>query len=119
MNTRATNKSNSAAWILRLGLAAVFLYAVVSSTQHPADWIGYFPTFMTNLVPALTLIKIFAVYQLALALWLLSGLYLRYVAWLCALTIAAIVLTNLSQLIITFRDIGLAAAAAALAQIAD
>src|SRR5579863_6645187 len=90
-------------WLLRIGLAVVFLYASISSLQHPLEWVGFLPTFMTKTIAATTLIKLFAVYELALSGWLISGKLLKYSALLCALTLAGIVITNPSQLITTFR----------------
>jgi hypothetical protein len=72
------------------------------------EWVGFLPTFLTKAISGTTLIKIFAIYELILSAWLLSGKLLRYCALLCALTLAGIVITNPSQLITTFRDIGLA-----------
>jgi hypothetical protein len=69
---------------------------------------------MTKLIVGTTLIKFFAVYELVLGLWVLSGKLLRCSALLCALTLVGIVATNPSQLITTFRDIGLACMALAL-----
>lgn len=109
-----TSNINITSWLLRIGLAIVFLYAAISSLQHPLEWVGFLPTFLTKEVAATTLIKFFAVYELILALWLLSGKFLKYCALLCALTLAGIVITNPSQLITTFRDIGLACMALAL-----
>lgn len=103
-----------ASWVLRLGLAFVFLYAGISSLMHPLIWVGFLPTFLTKAITATTLIKIFAVYELALAVWLLSGKLLKYSALLCALTLAGIVTTNFGQLVTTFRDVGLTAMALAL-----
>lgn len=107
--------TNVSSWLLRVGLAFVFAYAGVGSLQHPLEWVGFLPAFMTKHVAATTLIKFFAVYELALAAWLLSGKYLRYAGLLAALTLAGIVVTNPSQLITTFRDVGLACMALALA----
>jgi uncharacterized membrane protein YphA (DoxX/SURF4 family) len=111
---KSINNINIASWLLRIGLATVFLYAGISSLQHPLEWVGFLPTFMTKAVAATTLIKVFAIYELGLAAWLISGKFLRYGALLCALTLAGIVVTNPSQLITTFRDIGLAFMALAL-----
>jgi len=108
-------KINLASWLLRTGLAFVFAYAGLASLQHPLEWVGYLPTFMTRHVSATTLIKFFAVYELALATWLLSGKYLRYAGLLAGLTLLGIVITNTGQLIVTFRDVGLACMALALA----
>lgn len=99
---------------LRIGLAIVFLYAGVESLRQPATWEAYLPTFMTKAVSASVLIKFFAVYELVLAAWLLTGKYVKHVAALSALTLAGIVATNPSQLLTTFRDIGLAFMAVAL-----
>jgi uncharacterized membrane protein YphA (DoxX/SURF4 family) len=105
---------NVTSWLLRIGLILVFLYAGVSSLQHPLVWVGFLPNFMTKAISGTTLIKIFAIYELVLAAWLISGKYLKYCALICTLTLAGIVFTNLSQLITTFRDIGLAFMALAL-----
>lgn len=109
-----TNNASVASWILRIGLALVFLYAGISSLQHPLLWVGFLPTFLTRMVAATTLIKVIAIYELLLALWLISGKWLKYSALLSTLTLAGIVIVNPSQLITTFRDVGLACMALAL-----
>jgi uncharacterized membrane protein YphA (DoxX/SURF4 family) len=111
---RSAHDPKIVSWLLRGGLVFVFLYAGISSLQHPLEWVGFLPTFLTKIVTATTLIKIFAIYELALALWIISGKFLRYSALLCAVTLAGIVITNPSQLITTFRDVGLACMALAL-----
>lgn len=108
------NNSGTVSWLLRIGLAFVFLYAATASLQHPLVWVVYLPAFLTKAVAATTLIKIIAIYELVLAGWLLSGKYVRYCAMLCALTLAGIVLINPSQLSTTFRDVGLVFMALAL-----
>lgn len=100
--------------MLRLGLAFVFLYAGVSSLQHPLEWAGYLPSFMATMSAAATFIKVFAVAELLLALWLLSGKFVRYAAGIAVLLLAGIVLANPANLIITFRDVGLVFMALAL-----
>jgi len=101
--------------LLRIGLAIVFLYAAVSGTLNPKEWVGYLPSIATQHIRAEVLLKFFSVYELTLAGWLLSGLYVRYAALLCAATLAGIVLTNFKLFAISFRDIGLIFAALALA----
>jgi len=95
-------------------LAIVFLYAGIASLQHPLDWIVFLPHFLTRVATGSVLIRVFAVYELGLAVWLLSGKLLKYSALLCACTLAGIIVTNPSQLITTFRDIGLTFMALAL-----
>jgi len=101
--------------LLRAGLAIMFLYAAVSSFLDPREWIGFLPSVLTNIVQPELLLKVFSVYELFLATWLLSGVYVRYGALLCAATLAGIVVSNFSLFAISFRDIGLLFAALALA----
>ena len=60
------------------------------------------------------LFKFFSAYELALAAWLLSGVYARYAALLYAATLVGITVSNF-LFAISFRDIGLMFAALALA----
>ncbi len=101
--------------LLRLCLATVFSYAAISSFISPNEWVGYLPPMLTNLVDPKLLLHIFSVYELALVVWLLSGVYIRYAALLCALTLGGIVVSNFGLFAISFRDIGLTLAALALA----
>lgn len=101
--------------LLRIGLAVVFLYAAVGSLMHPLQWIGYLPSFLASMSDAATLLKLFAVYEVGLALWLLSGKWVRYAGLLAAASLAGIILAQPSDLAITFRDIGLVCMALALA----
>ena len=105
---KSTSNIVIVALLLRLGLALVFLYAAISSLQHPLEWEGFLPNFLTKSLSADTLVRFFSIYELALVVWLASGKYLRYCALLCTLTLFGIVVTNPSQLITTFRDVGLA-----------
>lgn len=106
--------SRFAPLLIRIGLGVVFVYAAVSSTLSPNEWIGYLPPVLTALFPAEILLKVFSVYELILAAWLLSGVYVRYAGLLVALTLAGIVASNFSLFAISFRDIGLIFAALAL-----
>jgi len=103
-----------ASLLLRIGLAAVLLYASVSSFITPSDWIGYLPHAATSIVPATVLLPVFSVYETLVALWLLSGLRRRAAAVLAALTFLGIILSNVALFAITFRDIPMVFAAVAL-----
>jgi hypothetical protein len=103
-----------AAFFLQGGLAFVLFYAAISSLYEPDAWISYIPSFTTVIFPASTSLMMISFFQIALAIWLLSGLYVRYAALVTAALIAGLVVFNLNSLIITFRDIGLVLAAVAL-----
>lgn len=101
-------------WLLRIGLTTVFIYAAASSLIDPSEWLGYLPPILTAYFDGEVLLKIFSVYELFLAAWLLSGVATRYAALLCAVTLAGITASNFSLFAISFRDIGLVFAALAL-----
>lgn len=101
--------------MLRIGLAVVFLYAAISSIRNPDQWIMYVPSFTTRFMAAKTTLDAISVFQIVLAIVLLSGKFLRYAATLAAILFAVIIIFNLSSLLVTFRDIGLLFSAVALA----
>ena len=103
-----------AEWALRMGLISVFAYAAIDSLLHPLYWVGYLPAILTNHFDSFALLKIFAVYELILAVWLIIGKFLIYCSLICAVTFVFIVVFDFSQILITFRDIGLAFMALAL-----
>lgn len=104
--------------ILQAGLVAVLAYAAYSSLTKPADWTAYLPSFLINPLTPVQLARGFAVYEIVLVLWLVSGKYLQLAGLVCALTFGGIVAFNMSQLIVTFRDVGLLFMALGLAALA-
>lgn len=100
--------------LLRLGLGFVFAYAGVSSLKDPNEWVGYLPNFLAAVSYVSVIMRVFAVVELGLAVWLVSGKFVHYAALLAAAMLAGILLANPANLIITFRDVGLVAMALAL-----
>lgn len=109
------DKQKASQVLLRIGLAFVFFYAVYGSLTAPENWIGYFPQFLRQFFPNNLLLSIFSIYELVLGLWLVWGIKIFYPAILTAMTMIGIVLFNLPVLDVTFRDVAIAFAAAALA----
>jgi hypothetical protein len=106
-----------ASWLLRVGLAAVLLYAIVSSTLNPDAWIGFIPPFATHFIAASLALKLFSFFQLLLVMWLLSGKALFYASLITALTMVGIIVANFEAFDTTFRDIAILFAALALARL--
>ncbi len=106
--------SSLASFTLRVALAVPFLFAAIDATLQPEAWIGFMPLFLQNLLPNTLLLGAFSLYELGLALWLLSGWKTKEAAALSALTLLAITVTNITVLEIVFRDVGLLLAAIAL-----
>lgn len=102
-------------WVfLRIGLATVFIYAAVSSTISPNDWVSFLPQIVRDNFSPMLVLKAFSVVELVLAVWLLSGVYVRLAGLVCAVMLGGIVVSNFSLFAISFRDIGLIFAALAL-----
>jgi uncharacterized membrane protein YphA (DoxX/SURF4 family) len=108
------SKQKWVALLLRVGLASVFAYAAISSFVTPSDWVGFLPRFALHIGSTEVLLKLFSSFEIMLALWLLSGKLVKYAALVSAVLLAGIVVLNPKLLPITFRDVGLAFAAAAL-----
>lgn len=100
--------------LLRLGLAFAFLYASIASLISPQDWLGYFPLFMRDLLPSTVLLATFSGIELFVAIWLVTGWYVRYAALLSAFMLAGIIVANLDLFSIVFRDVSIVVMALAL-----
>lgn len=103
-----------AAILLRLGLASVFLYAAISGFLFPYNWVGYLPDFLKIFASPFALLKLFSAGEIVLGFWLLSGWKAKWSAAVSCLLLLGITFSNIAVLDVTFRDVGLAFAAAAL-----
>lgn len=108
------NRYGLANWFLRGGIAFAFLYAAISGFIAPFDWIDYIPQFMTASVDAVVLLRVWGVVEIILALWILSGYKMYIPCTIAALSLIAIVLFNVGQFELLFRDLSIAAAAISL-----
>ena len=109
------DKDALASFILRAGLAVVFLYAAASSVLNPPAWIGFVPSFVKAIIPSNFFLYLHSGGELALALWLLSNKKTFYAALVSAAAMLSIIIFNLTALDIVFRDIAIMLSAAALA----
>ncbi len=102
--------------ILRIGLAFAFLYPAVAAWLDPFAWIGYFPPFLLTLVDPheMILLHAFGVTEIIIGLWLLWGRSITIPATAAAVYLFAIVVFNLNQIDVIFRDISILAIAIAL-----
>lgn len=99
---------------LRIGIAVTFAYAALASFRNLENWIGFFPSFMLNIIPETILLTSFSAVEIILAIWLLSGKWTLYAALVSAALFLGITVTNLGVLDLVFRDVGLGFAAIAL-----
>lgn len=107
---------NHLSLILRLGLAFSFLYPPMSAIVNPFAWIGYFPQFAHTIIPNdLLLLHLFGAIEAIVGIWLLTGKKIFYPAVSAAVLLFLIIIFNLPQFDIVFRDVSIFAIAVALA----
>ena len=103
-----------ASLLIRIGLAIVFIYAAVDAFIEPAAWISYVPMFSNHFIDPKLALDVLSVFQIFLAIWLVSGKFLKVSALIAAAMLGGIMIFNIPTLLITFRDIGLVFAAIGL-----
>lgn len=117
--TLKTYNPATASVIIRIGLAIVFAYAAINAFQEPAAWIGFIPGFSSQFIDPKVALDLISVTQLGLAIWLITGKYVKYSAAISVALLGGIMIFNPDTFLITFRDIGLIAAAVALIFLKD
>ena len=102
--------------VLRIGLAFALLYPPFAALGDPVSWAAYFPAFIRDLpIDTTLLLHAFGVFEVVLALWILSGWRIRVPATLSAILLLGIVAFNPADFEVLFRDLSIAAIAIALA----
>jgi uncharacterized membrane protein YphA (DoxX/SURF4 family) len=107
-------RPQTAALLLRIGLAFTLAYAAIGAFRNPDAWVSFVPGFVGSIVDPKLALDLLSVVQLVLAAWLLSGVYITAAALMAIGFLGGIVLTNPATFLITFRDVGLVLAALAL-----
>lgn len=93
--------------LIRIGLAFVFFYAAFSEFLHPQKFYHYIPSFVESLFPKDIFLLTFAIYEILLALWILSRIKARISAAFATLTICMITLFNLESFEVVFRNVSI------------
>jgi uncharacterized membrane protein len=101
-------------WLLRAGLAFVLSYAATSSFFHPETFARYFPSFLPS-AWATELLPVFAVFEMLLAVGLMTARFTYPAAMLAGLTMIAIIVVNPNVFDVLFRNVAIACGAFALA----
>ncbi len=103
--------------LLRIGLAVSFLYPPVAALQDPYSWIGYFPAFMTALAAGheMLLLHAFGAVEIVIALAVLFRKNVFIPCLAAAVILLAIIVLNVAQFPILFRDVSILFMALALA----
>lgn len=93
--------------LLRVSVALAFVYPPISAFFNPYAWVGYFPPFLTSVSPidSLVLLHIFGAFEIAIGVWILFGKRIFIPSGIAALSLFLIVVLNLAQMDVLFRDI--------------
>lgn len=101
-------------FLLRVGLAFVFLYAAVNFFFNTDQALQFLPKFVSSIIPPGIFLRLFEIYELILAAWLLSGKWSHYAGLLSALTLIMITAFNVESFHVVFRNIAIIFAGLAL-----
>jgi len=106
------DKENLGIYILRLGLAIVFLYFGISQILDQSKWIYFVPdrflNFYINEVLKQKLVFINGIFDTIIALSLISGLFIRIFSFLGFIHLFSITIFSLGFEPSGIRDLGLA-----------
>jgi len=89
----------------------LFFYAAVAALITPAAWVGFFPNWTRVMVSGQILIYLFSLWQIILAIWIISGKRLFSSALAAAITLLLIIVSNVEFFDVIFRDFYLLASA--------
>ena len=107
--------------LLRIALAVAFLYppiAVWTGYSDVYSWIGYFPGFTKDIpLDSTALLMNFEIFEVIIALWILFAKRPYVPSVIAAAILLGIVVFNLPQMDVLFRDISILIAALALAML--
>ena len=101
------HKEQVPSFLIRFGLLFVFLYAAISEFIHPETFLHYIPSFISQIVPAHIFLTLFAIYEIFLAVWIISRIKAELSAVFATLTICAITLFNVASFDVVFRNISI------------
>ncbi|MDP3918729.1 MAG: DoxX family membrane protein [Nanoarchaeota archaeon] len=101
------NKYKLQSFLLRIGLASVFLFAGIDTLTNPNNWLGFIPVWFRSLSLTLPFIYLFSIFQIILSIWLISNKKPYSAATASTITISAIIIFNIHLLNLIFRDIAI------------
>jgi uncharacterized membrane protein YphA (DoxX/SURF4 family) len=113
-NQLSPNTVIIASMLLRLGLAFVFSYAAIGTFIDPDHLLHFAPSFVSQIVPQNIFMYMFATFEVALSLWLLSGKWTIVPALLAAATMAGIIVFNGEAFSVLFRNVSIMLSSLAL-----
>ena len=90
-----------------MGLTIVFLYSSIAILLNPSVWLGFIPSWLTNIIPEKIFLITHVIMNLIIGIWLLTGKKQFYASLIASLSLTVIIIFNLRVLDIIFRDIAI------------
>ena len=104
-----------ARWLLRAGLAFVFLYASIEAFFNPESFIKYIPPFLEKTIPSKYFLAFFSGVEILLVFWLMSKWKVYLAAIMAFFLLIGITIFNLEYFSVLFRNVAICLAALSLA----
>jgi hypothetical protein len=101
------SNTSFAKWLLRIGIAFVYVYAAVEIYLHPDNFLKYVPKVILDYVQLDLFLLVFGVLEIVLSVWLLSGWKGHYSSIISVVMIAGIVVFNPEYFQILFRNVAI------------
>lgn len=101
--------------LIRIGVAFAFLYPPIDALFDPYSWLGYFPKFMHGIIPDMVLLHSFGTIEILIAFWIISGKKIFLPSAIATFILTGIILFDIQDFQIVFRDIPIAIMSAVLA----
>lgn len=100
--------------LLRLGVSFSLLFPPFNAFLDPYQWLGYFPTFVMDVVPDMVLLYGFGGLLIIAGLWILSGRNIFLPSVFATVVFVLVVLFNLPDFQTLFSTLSVSAMALAL-----
>lgn len=100
--------------LLRLGVSFALLYPPFNAFLDPYQWLGYFPSFVMDVVPNMLLLYGFSMLLIVAGLWVLSGKHIFIPSVFSVVVFVLVVLLNLGDFQTLFSTVSVVCMAIAL-----
>lgn len=99
------NRNKFIELLLRIGVAAAFIYPAVEAFFYPNSWVGFLPMWIRDLpISDIILLHLFGISEIVIAVWILVGKRIFIPCVLAATYLILIITLNWKFMDLLFRD---------------
>jgi hypothetical protein len=101
----STNRDKFIELLLRIGIAAAFIYPAVEAFFYPNSWVGFLPIWIRDLpISDIILLHLFGISEIIIAVWILVGKRIFIPCILATTYLILIITLNWKFMDLLFRD---------------